>query len=34
MRLGVNVLPNSPKISDLTNREVFLLSVSLINGNF
>ena len=31
---AVNVLPNSPKTSDLTNRDVFQLNVSKINGNF
>ena len=29
-----NLLPNSPKISDLTNRDVFQLNVSCINGKF
>ena len=31
---SVNVLPKSPKISDLTNRDVFQLNVSLINRKF
>ena len=30
---SVNVLPNSRKVSDLTNRDVFQLNVSWINGN-
>ena len=31
---AVNVVPNSPKTSDVTNRDVFQLNVSKINGNF
>ena len=30
---AIKVLPNSPKISDLTNRDVFQLNMSRINGN-
>ena len=30
---SVNVLPKGRKISDLTNRDVFQLNVSWINGN-
>ena len=33
MWLAVNLLPNSPKISYLSNRGVFQLNVSWINGN-
>ena len=31
---AVNVLLNSPKISDLANSDVFQLNVSWINGNW
>ena len=30
---AVSLLPNSPKILDLTNRDVFQLNVCSINGN-
>ena len=33
MGSAVNVLPNSPKISDLTNRDVLLLNLSLLMEN-
>ena len=33
MRSAINVLPNSPKTSDVTNRDIFQLNVSKINGN-
>ena len=31
--LAVNVLPNVPKTSHLTNRDIFQLNVSKTNGN-
>ena len=31
---AVNVLPNSPKISNVTNRDVFQLNGPKNNGNF
>ena len=34
MRSAVNVLPNNPKTSDLTNRDAFQFHVTKINEHF